>query len=137
MDFAASRGWSRIGESQWNELRRDLPDISAEMIRRAGLPVEAPWSGVRQHTFADLNESLREYSQIYQTRPDLRPYCREQVIAAKDRARWLAVRSKLDDQLRRRKETMVEWMLVWLSDPALFPAWIETLARFHPAVLLD
>jgi hypothetical protein len=40
------------------------------------------------------------------------------VIAAKSRARFLSRKYPL-------KAEMVEWMLVWLGDPAMFPAWAQ------------
>jgi len=73
----------------------------------------------------ELENSLRELSQVYETRADLRRYCRDQVIAAKDRARWAAKSPKAERRKRRLKAEMVEWMLVWLDDPAIFPVWAE------------
>ena len=125
LNFAAARGWTRIGESEWNELRQSLPDVSVSVIQQSGLPIDAPWCGVTQHTFEELEDSLRALSAVYQARPYLRRICRDQVIAAKDRARWLSVRATVDEEARRRKATMAEWMLVWLGDPVIFPAWIE------------
>ena len=119
LDFAAARGWTSIGEAEWNELKAALPDVSETTIRRAGIPIAQPWRGVVQHTLDELELSLRELSDVYAVRPDLRRYCRAQVIAAKDRARW-ALRSA---EGRRLKTEMVDWMLVWLDDPAMFPAW--------------
>lgn len=127
LDFAAARGWTRIGESEWNELRQALPDVSASVIQQAGLPTDAPWCGVRQHTFEELEESLLEFSSVYAAQVDLRRLCRDQVIAAKDRAKWLSVRETVDEETRRRKARMAEWMLVWLGDPVIFPAWIQAL----------
>ena len=80
------------------------------------ISIAQPWRGVTQHTIEELDQSLRELSSIYVLRPDLRRYCRDQVIAAKDRARYLS-------RMRPLKAEMAEWMLVWLGDPAMFPAW--------------
>jgi hypothetical protein len=121
LDFAGARGWTSIGEAEWSLLRAALPDISESTIRGAGIPIAQPWRGVQQHTLDDLEASLRELSEVYAVRPDLRRYCRDQVIAAKDRARWA---SRREDK-RQLKEEMVDWMLVWLDDPAMFPAWAE------------
>ena len=132
LDFAAARGWARIGESEWNELRQALPDVSVSVIQQAGLPIDAPWCGIRQHTFSDLENSLRAFSAVYADRLDLRLLCRRQVIVAKDRAKWLSTRSNVDEETRRRKATMAEWMLVWLGDPALFPAWVSALKSLAP-----
>jgi len=121
LDFVAARGWSLIGEPEWLELRAALPDISESTIRGTGIPIAQPWCGVRQHTIDELETSLRELSEVYAKHPHLRRTCREQVIAAKARARFLSRKNAL-------KAEMVEWMLVWLGDPAMFPAW-ATLRR--------
>ncbi len=122
LDFAGSRGWARIGEAEWKELRAALPDISVGVIQSAGLRIDAPWCGIRQHTFEELEESLRSFSAVYEGRADLRSACRKQVIAAKDRAKWLASR-------KPRKAEMAEWMLVWLGDPSVFPVWMDALRK--------
>ena len=106
-------------------MRRELPDVSEATIQQCGLAVDAPWSGVRQHSFENLEESLRVLSSVYAAREDLRRLCRDRVIAAKDRARWIARRAGSDEALRGRKAEMVEWMLVWLGDPAVFPVWAD------------
>ena len=116
LDLVTARGWGLIGEDEWKELRSALPDVSEAIIRGSGIAIAQPWRGVAQHTIEELNQSLRELSSIYEQRPDLRRYCRDQVIAAKDRARYLS-------RIHPPKAEMVEWMLVWLGDPAMFPAW--------------
>jgi hypothetical protein len=78
-----------------------------------------------QHTLDELESSLRELREVYATRPDLRRYCRDQVIAAKDRARWVARGAHATEDKRRLKTEMADWMLVWLGDPAMFPTWAE------------
>ena len=134
LNFGAERGWARIGESEWEELRHALPDVSENVIRRAGLPVDAPWCGVRQHTFEELEDSLSEFSAVYEVRLDLRRLCRELVIVAKDRAKWLSVRGS-DEEARLKKAAMAEWMLVWLGDPAIFPAWARAIRRSREIAL--
>ena len=124
LEFVAARGWERVGEAEWAELRAGLPDVSEGVVRDSGLAIDAPWCGVRQHTFDELEESLREFSAVYAARADLRGLCRELVIAAKDRAKWLAGRDALGEETRRRKAEMVEWMLVWLGDPGVFGVWV-------------
>lgn len=131
LDFAAGRGWERIGEAEWYELRVALPDVSVSVIQQTGLSMDAPWCGVRQHSFEELENSLLEFSSVYETRSDLRDQCRKEVIAAKDRAKWLSGRNTVDEEVRGRKAQMVEWMLVWLSDPSLFPAWLHALHALH------
>lgn len=124
-EFAAARGWTRVGEREWHELRGALPDVSEAAIREAGLIVDAPWAGVQQHSLEDLERSLGEMSEIYEARPGLRRYCREQVIVAKDHARWASRSQRVDEAKRALKAEMVEWMLIWLGDPALFPVWVR------------
>jgi hypothetical protein len=121
LNFAAAHEWGLIGEAEWSELKAALPDISETTIRESGVPIEPPWSGVAQHTLDDLDASLRQFSDVYASQPHLRRYCRDQVIAAKARARF----ASLNESKRRLKSEMVERMLVWLGDPALFPAWVS------------
>jgi hypothetical protein len=125
LEFAASHGWTLIGEAEWRELRAALPDVSEATVREAGLSIAVPWSGVRQHSLDELEASLDEFAAVYEARPDLRQYCREQVIAAKDHARWASRSQRADAARRALKAEMVEWMLVWLDDPAVFPAWVR------------
>jgi hypothetical protein len=129
LDFAAARGWAAIGESEWRELRASLSDISETTLREAGVPIAPPWRGVTAHSLDELDASLRELSTVYETRPDLRRYCRDEVIAARDRARWASRSMGADEARRGMKVEMVEWMLVWLEDPAMFPAWVDVRRR--------
>jgi hypothetical protein len=125
LDFVAAHGWTVIGEQEWRELRSALSDISEATIRASGIPISPPWSGVNQHSIDDLESSLLELTRIYKTHPDLQRYCRDQVIAAKDRARWASQSPRVEESKRRLKAEMVEWMLVWLDDPSLFETWIR------------
>jgi hypothetical protein len=125
LDFVAARGWGEVGEKEWRELRAALNDISESALRASGIAIAAPWRGVAAHSIDELESSMLEFSQVYETREDLRRYCRDQVIAAKDSARWAARSSKVEESKRRMKAEMVEWMLVWLDDPAIFPTWVQ------------
>jgi len=125
----AAHGWDAIGENEWRELRSTLCDISETTLRASGIPIGAPWRGVTAHSIDELEASLRELTHVYETRADLRRYCRDQVIAAKDRARWATRSPKAEESKRRLKAEMVEWMLVWLDDPAIFPAWVQLRRR--------
>ena len=125
LDIAAERGWSVIGEQEWKELRAVLSDVSESTIRSAGVPVSPPWKGVAVHSIEELEASLREFTEVYEHRPDLRRYCRDEVIAAKDRARWASQSPRVDEHKRELKAEMVVWMLVWLDDPAVFPIWAQ------------
>ena len=131
--LAASRP-ARIGEAEWNALRAELAPVSdsylRELLRRTGIPVDQPWAGVRQSTFEELEESLTELRAVYAEAlrggvRDRARYCRRQVISAKDHARFAARNRRTSPARRTEKEEMVEWMLVWLGDPELFPEWVR------------
>lgn len=119
--------WNRIAETEWHILNAAIPALKPEDLQRIvdplGIPVEPPWSGVRQHTLEDLENSLDALTRVYLDREDLRRFCRVAVIRAKDRAKWAARNSRASEEKRRLKSEMAEWMLVWLGDPALFPEW--------------
>jgi hypothetical protein len=72
-----------------------------------------------------LEASLIELARIYASRPELRRFTRDQVIAAKERARWASRNLRAEEAARRRKAEMLEWMLVWLDDPSMFEAWVR------------
>jgi hypothetical protein len=123
LDYCASRGWNLVGESEWLELKAAFPDVSETTIRSAGIAIAQPWLGVKQHTMDELETTLLEMGTVYASRLDLRRYCRDQVIRAKSRARFTASSARVEESKRQLKAEMVEWMLVWLDDPAMFPAW--------------
>ena len=74
-------------------------------------------------TFDALEESLTAMSELYRRDTGARRVCRAAVIAAKDRTRFASKNQKVDLEKRAVKAEMVEWMLVWLDDPAMFPTW--------------
>ena len=126
-DWLAAERPPAITESVWRDLLVRLAPVSEsylrDLLRDTGLPFDQPWAGIRQHTFDELEQSLREMLQVYQEAVaagdrDRARYCRRQVIAAKDRARFAAKK-------KPEKEEMAEWMLVWLENPEVFPAWVE------------
>ncbi len=111
-----------------------LGPISESYLRRllagTGVPVEAPFGGVRQKTFEELEESLIEMEAAYaraQAAADRQraTQCRNAVIQAKDHARLSARSPKTSVGKKMIKEEMVEWMLVWLENPGVFPAWVK------------
>jgi hypothetical protein len=119
----AARGWARVGEEEWKVLAATVPQLSTADLRDAGVPVEAPWSGVRQKTLEELEIALDALGAVYAARADLRRFCRDEVIRAKDRARLASRNRRVSEEKRALKAEMVDWMLVWLGDPAMFPAW--------------
>jgi hypothetical protein len=105
-----------------------------DLLRQTGLPFEQPYQGVRQHTFEELEQSLRDLLAVYVEaagggdRDRLR-YCRRQVIAAKDRAKFLAGNPNTAPEKQAEKNEMAQWMLVWLENPDVFPAWVDARKR--------
>jgi hypothetical protein len=127
-----------ITAAVWLDLLQRLAPVSEsylrDLLRQTALPFEQPYAGIRQHTLDELEQSLGEMLRVYQEakaagdRQRWR-YCRRQVIGAKDRARFLARDSRLPPDKKALKEEMAEWMLVWLENPEVFPAWVEARKR--------
>ncbi|MBV9507009.1 MAG: hypothetical protein JO323_18615 [Acidobacteriia bacterium] len=120
-----------ITEAVWRDLAARLAPVSEsylrDLLRETGLPFEQPFAGVLQHSLEELERSLEELGRVYVEAKsagdrDRARYCRRQVIAAKDRARFLIPK-------KPEKEEMVVWMLVWLDDPEMFPAWADARKR--------
>ncbi len=99
-DYLAAEQPARITESVWRALLRLAPVSESylrELLRDTGLPFDQPYAGIRQHTFEELEGSLREMLEVYRAANDAGDrerarYCRRQVIAAKDRAKFLVKR---------------------------------------------
>lgn len=134
----ASRQFAAIGEAEWQQLLRDLAPVSEsylrELLRDTGLPFAQPYAGIRQKTFEELERTLREMLEVYtdaMLAGDRRRarYCRRQVIAAKDRARFISRSARTSPEKKTAKEEMVQWMLVWLEYPEVFPSWVEIRKR--------
>lgn len=122
-----------ITEAVWRGLLQRLAPVSEsylrDLLRATGLPFEQPYAGIRQHTFEELELSLGEMLAVYTEamaagNRERARYARRQVIAAKDRARFLAQSPRTAPEKREQKEEMLQWMLVWLENPEVFPAWV-------------
>jgi hypothetical protein len=133
-EYLAAEHPPAITEAVWDHLLADLAPVSEsylrELLRDTGLPFDQPWAGIRQHTFDDLEQSLREMLTIYELsitagERNRARYCRRQVIAAKDRARFLSRNPRTPPEKVADKEEMTQWMLVWLENPEIFPAWVD------------
>ena len=84
---------------------------------------------VPQRTFDELESSLLALEAAYaQASPGERKAIRGGVIAARRKALWASQRAKANEA-RSRKHEMAEWMLVWLENPEVFPAWIALRKR--------
>jgi hypothetical protein len=138
LELLACSTTTAIGEAEWQSLLRDLSPISEsylrDLLRATGLPFAQPWAGIAQSTLAELERDLRSMLDVYSAamragdRQRAR-YCRRQVIAAKDRARF-AARNSGAAPTKALKEEMTRWMLVWLENPEVFPAWVEIRKRY-------
>ncbi|HMD70452.1 MAG TPA: hypothetical protein VKF41_03875 [Bryobacteraceae bacterium] len=129
-----------ITEEVWNDLMRRLTPVSEsylrDLLRATGLPFAQPYCGIRQHTFEELEQSLRDMLEAYTDAVAARDrqrarYCRKQVIAAKDRARFQARSPRTAPDKAAEKGEMAEWMLVWLEIPEVFPAWVEARKKYR------
>ena len=127
-----------ITESVWMDLLQRFAPVSEsylrDLLRSTSLPFDQPYAGVRQHTFEELEQSLREILDVYTAAAaagnrERARYCRRQVIAAKDRAKFLARNSRTPPEKQAQKAEMAQWMLVWLENPVIFPAWVEARKR--------
>jgi hypothetical protein len=137
-DYLAAEHPAAITGAVWRTLLERLAPVSEsylrDLLRDTGLPFEQPYAGVYQHSFEELEGSLREMQRVYADavaagdRERARG-CRRQVIAAKDRARFLSQNVRTPEEKRADKREMVAWMLVWLENPEVFPAWVEARKR--------
>lgn len=140
--FLSEERPSAITEELWTALLRLLAPVSEsylrDLLRATGLPFAQPYCGVRQHTFDELEQCLREMLQVYADATaagnrDRARYCRRLVIAAKDRAKFQARNSATPAEKAAMKEEMAQWMLVWLENPGVFPAWVEARKKNRPS----
>lgn len=132
--YLQERNPAVVGEDEWRGLLRDLAPISEGYLRRllleTGRPFAQPFAGIRQRDFDELEQSLIEMEKVYAEAVaagdrERARYCRRQVIQAKDHARFAARSPKSDEAKRAQKEEMIQWMLVWLENPGVFPAWVK------------
>ena len=137
-EYLAAHQPAAITEAVWRDLLTQLAPVSEsylrDLLRETGVPFDQPYAGVRQHTFEELEQSLREMRQVYAEASaagdrDRARYCRRQVIGAKDRAQFLAQNARTSPEKKAEKEEMAQWMLVWLENPEVFPAWVEARKR--------
>ena len=142
-DYLVANQPAAITEAIWRYLLQTLAPVSEsylrDLLRATGLPFDQPYAGIRQHTFEELERSLLDVLRVYREalsagQRDRARYCRRQVIAAKDRAKWMAVNPRTTPEKRAQKGEMAQWMLVWLENPEVFPAWVDARKKSHPPV---
>jgi hypothetical protein len=131
-EFLREKRSAAIGEEQWRELTALLAPISESYLRdllhATGLEIAQPFGGARLSSFEELEASLiameKTYAKAVAAGDRARATaCRRAVIQAKDRARLISRNPKVDQEKRKQKEEMVEWMLVWLENPGIFATW--------------
>lgn len=86
--------------------------------------------GIRQDSFGELERTLlamgREHAEAKRAGDRERAQrCRRMVIIAKEHARLALRRLRASPEAAARKEEMISWMLIWLEDPEIFPAWLR------------
>jgi hypothetical protein len=123
-----------VGEKEWVEIRAQLAPISdrylRDLLRATGIPLAPLVEGIRQDSFEQLERTLvameSEYSRARAEGDNARMQaCRRAVIEAKEHARLALRRAGVSPEKRKEKEEMIEWMLVWLENPGVFPRWAE------------
>lgn len=111
-----------IDPALFTQLQQVLQPISAPYLRRLLLQTEVALhpevEGVRLDNFRHFYRSLSLLNEMHrQADAEIKARIRRLVIAAKNHARW------------SHKDEMVEWLLVWLHDPAVFETWAKLRLR--------
>ena len=136
--FLAEARPGRITEVEFRQLRERLAPVSdsylRHLLRDCGLPLDPVVEGIRQHSFEELERTLlaigEEYAKAVETGGRERAAaCRRAVITGKEHARLAARHPAASEEASARKAEMTSWMLVWLENPAIFPAWLGLRKR--------
>ena len=112
-------------------LLRVLSDAGVEIARSlGGLPVDLRGAGAfsrrRSGGFVVCSILAGENSLARENGDRLRQQdCRRAVRQAKDRLKMHLRRRELSKEQRAEKQELLEWFLVWLETPELFPQWLE------------
>ena len=143
----------RVGPAEWDALLSRLtravgdagrvnPRYVLEVLHQTDVEVDRTLGGLpldlrgRVHTRSPeaAAESLlfasAEYTRAREARDAARAEdVRRAVRQAKDRLRLTLRRRNLREDTRREKQELLEWFLVWLENPGVFPAWLEAKRR--------
>jgi hypothetical protein len=117
-----------IDDKVWSELRTRLAPVSNTYLRKlvisTGLPMSPVVEGVRHDSLQHAARTLMALSTAYaDSEADSRRRIREAVIESKDRLRWALKRSSATDSQVLKQEILL-WVMTWLENPAVFPAWL-------------
>jgi hypothetical protein len=126
-----------LDEAVWAELETRLAPISRSYLRRlviaTGLPMSAAVEGVRQDSLQDAERTLLALSDDYVAgSSESRKKLRTAVIESKDRLRWTLNRSPDPDRQAMNEEILL-WVMTWLENPQVFPAWLALRRRAEAA----
>jgi hypothetical protein len=115
-----------IGQEEFAQLVLALEPITESYLRRllrdTGAHLAPMVDGVRQSNLGELELSLLALLAEYEAGDVAhRLAVRKLVIMAKDHARWT------------RKEENILWLITWLENPPLFPAWARLRRASQPA----
>ena len=148
-EFLEERKPARIGPAEWDALlshviraigdaRRVSPRYVLDILHETDVEIDRSLGGIppdlrgRVHagTPQAAAESLLamsgEYARARAAKDAVRAEdVRRAVRQAKDRLRLTLRRKNLRDETRSEKQELVDWFLVWLENPGVFPAWIE------------
>ena len=123
--WLVQHGESRVGLDDWRELKQTLGPTSDQYLRKllraSGHGLDPLVEGVRQENLEALADSLTRLESVYTAGSlDVKKSCRALVIEAKQHASFAEKRTG-----KAEKKEMLEWMRVWLENPAVFPVWVE------------
>ena len=120
---------AKVDPATRDRIAQDLAPISSAHLRKllleAEVAVDPLVEGVRQDSLDEAQRTLTALSGLYAAFPK---QTRALVIQAKDHARLALSRMK-DPASRAMREELIEWMIVWVNDPALFPTWVRLRRR--------
>jgi hypothetical protein len=131
--YLAEARLERITEADFGLLRQRLAPVSEaylrELVRSSGLKLDPVVEGVRQESFEELGRTLEALAREHQAAVasgdrGRAERCRRAVLTGKEHARLAARRVGSPPEAGARKQEMVAWMLVWLENPEIFPAWL-------------
>lgn len=136
--YLAEARITRIGEPEWDELRRRLAPVSErylrELVRASGLPLHPLVEGVRQDSLAELERTLTalaaEYAQALDRGDRERAArCRRLVLSTKEHTRLALRHPRLSQEKKAEKQEILLWLTVWLENPRIFPEWAALRKR--------
>ncbi|MCB1019580.1 MAG: hypothetical protein KDC27_06605 [Acidobacteria bacterium] len=148
-EFLANLPAPHVGPREWDALlatltrtlgdaRRINPAYVLDLLHQTQVEVDRSLGGLpldlRGQVHASSPEAAAEsllamsaaYAKARQSADVVRAEdIRRAVRQAKDRLRLTLRRTNLRPETRQAKEALLEWFLVWLENPLVFPAWLD------------